>query len=351
MVLFALALESFIRHMLALISDSDQLGSFADDIGCVLCDLRSCLPDLVGLFDQFARVSSLRFNFEKCVVVPFCADTLIELFTDMFHQLASSWSALKVQTHAEYLGFQLGPTANTCQWTSAIRKAADAIQRWCAVKAGFFFIANLDDSLGCFHVYMSADLFVGPGNWLPPTFLTHLSFFGFPVQMRDINVISQAAKIRVALKSSLDIATLSTELGILAILWRRDNPMHEHVTWHNDIFCNNLSQALHKYRLAGASCTASLQNHGHDLQKQITEDLNLLEPGKSQDSYKRLRNRLDRWQIDVLPGHCVLRTLRRFNVLKGKVKPAVLAVRLRTLLNGWVTQRRMRSLPNNSLNP
>ena len=70
----------------------------------------------------------------------------------------------------------------------------------------------------------------------------------------------------------------------------------------------------------------------------------LLRPFQSCRLIPLHRKRLDRWQISALPGHSVPRALRRLQSPKQKVKPAVQAVYLHSLLNGWATRRRMRSV-------
>ena len=58
----------------------------------------------------------------------------------------------------------------------------------------------------------------------------------------------------------------------------------------------------------------------------------------------RLRlNRIIHRLSPLTLGHAVNHAFNRLTMLKGQVKPAVLVVYFRTLLNGWTTTRRMRS--------
>jgi hypothetical protein len=59
-----------------------------------------------------------------------------------------------------------------------------------------------------------------------------------------------------------------------------------------------------------------------------------------------LRNRVKRLKLDVPEGRLVERILRRTLHLSTKSPPAVQAVYIRTILNGWVTHRRMRNCAN-----
>ena len=56
-----------------------------------------------------------------------------------------------------------------------------------------------------------------------------------------------------------------------------------------------------------------------------------------------IRKRVARFQV-MLPGHIVYRVRNRITFLRSRIAPAVLHVFIRTLLNGWPTQRRMRSM-------
>ena len=70
-------------------------------------------------------------------------------------------------------------------------------------------------------------------------------------------------------------------------------------------------------------------------------------PHKKAKLIDNLRKRLARFKLEkfgLLPNHSSNRAYNRLVTLKGLVKPAVLVVYFRTLLNGWCTSRRMRTL-------
>ena len=54
----------------------------------------------------------------------------------------------------------------------------------------------------------------------------------------------------------------------------------------------------------------------------------------------RLRSKLDRWDIPLLPRKRVQRALQRLNTLKKVVPPRVIASIIRTWFNGWCTKHR-----------
>ena len=60
-----------------------------------------------------------------------------------------------------------------------------------------------------------------------------------------------------------------------------------------------------------------------------------------------LRKRMSRFDFGIPIGHAVNRASNRLNLAKGKVKPAVIATYVKTLLNAWPTSRRMRTLHRN----
>ena len=55
---------------------------------------------------------------------------------------------------------------------------------------------------------------------------------------------------------------------------------------------------------------------------------------------RHVRRRLERWQIDLLPGHRVSRWLKGIHTLATLVPPRVVFARVNVALNGWRTARR-----------
>ena len=56
-----------------------------------------------------------------------------------------------------------------------------------------------------------------------------------------------------------------------------------------------------------------------------------------------LRRRLDRWALQVLPGHRLDRAMRASRLIAAHCHPRVWAAYLRALCNGWCTRRRFQS--------
>jgi len=55
---------------------------------------------------------------------------------------------------------------------------------------------------------------------------------------------------------------------------------------------------------------------------------------------RHLRRRLDRWRVEVLPGHRVERIIKVLRTLAASTPPRVWACMFRTVCNGWTSSRR-----------
>ena len=68
-LIFAIVVDMLLRK-LAAIAPGDLVRAFADDTAVVMADLWASLPLVHRVFDEFARISSLRFNLPRTVVIP-----------------------------------------------------------------------------------------------------------------------------------------------------------------------------------------------------------------------------------------------------------------------------------------
>ena len=92
-----------------------------------------------------------------------------------------------------------------------------------------------------------------------------------------------------------------------------------------------------------------LQEHRFEFQRHLKTATKCLgadfAPMHKQRLVGKFRRRLERWSslFGCIPvGHIVRRAFFRLSKLKGRAPPAVQAVYLRSLLNGWTTTRRLR---------
>ena len=247
-------------------------------------------------------------------------------------------------------------------WNSACKKNKDAALKWSNQKLGFFFgilacnvyllpvfsyiaqLANLDDSVLSAEAFMRNRLFSGPGNWLPKSFLTNAKEFGFPVSLRDLRVSSQSAKIRVLTRSTLDIDTLSTDitLGLFRIQAAYGHH-HPAAQWHANAFAINLTSARNSFISAGGQLQR-LHERPNSLQSKIHKQLLVLQPCTLQLTLHTMSNRLSRFKLSVHGTKLQYRIKSRIDVLRASPRVALLHVFVKTILNGWATPRRLRSL-------
>ena len=267
----------------------------------------------------------------------------------------------------------LGPESLDKQWNNVIRKACDTTRRWANLHSGFFYnvlacnvyILPLFSYVGqlastnlevvkCSNDILSS-MFTGPGGWLPRYFLCSMTIFGFPAQIRCLEDSILASKIRVANNIEIDVDDLSTTLGLaLRALRSKFGEYHKHSEWHENAFVCNLALANRQCRI---NCESSGFN-SNDLVKQkegrwIVQQNRIMKyldrrhlPSKRGSLIESLRKRLSRivHRLHPLPiRHAADRAYNRLNRLHKLVKPAVQVVYFRTLLNGWVTSRRMRT--------
>ena len=372
MILFAICIDVLLRKLQDIVDrrEDQGLGAFADDIGIVIRNICVSLPEIASIFKLFASMSGLHLNHSKCIVIPLASsDELIEVFSTCFRSTVPEWSSFAIKTHSEYLGFQLGPGSTNTQFDNAIKKGTDTVQRWKNLSAGFFYnilasnifvmslftyagqLASCDHKVDHFLKYLESKLFVGPGNWLPPGFLFSLRDIGFPTQIRNIRDTISASKVRVACLSSLDLNTLSTEVGLAIIAHRiHFNDDHPHSEWHRNTFVVNLILAKRGMHTDLAKTVVHPSDWFQKAAlKQKTLQKNVLKVIEQAAQSKRrrkliyqIRGRLERFRLGIPLGHAVARAVNRLKSLSGKVKPSAHGVYIKTLLNGWPTSRRMR---------
>ena len=257
------------------------------------------------------------------------------------------------------------------QWNSIIRKAQDTTLRWAALQSGFLynilacnvFILSLFSFVGQLSVagkevegfvdFLIRKMFAGPGNWLPPDFLSHINILGMPVSLRHLGNTIRASKIRVAFDHRHVIEEIGGDAA-LAYLQFTNAHGHDHKfsKWHANTFVNNLSLARRNFEIDCSSHEdlfgSILANKKDDLKVDQSKIIKLLDdrmlPKDHAQFMENLRKRLDRYKLRCTPRAAPERVVRRMKLVKGKVKHSLLVVYMRTILNGWVTERRMRSI-------
>ena len=204
-------------------------------------------------------------------------------------------------------------------------------------------LARTDAKVDSCCQFMRSCFFVGPGNWLPASFLTALSHFGFAAQLRDLGNVVQASQVHVALNTKLDLDTLSTDLLLHINSFKvHYAEEHEHWEWHSNAFAVNIARSLRNFRQRGGLSNEAFQACAGDtlclskgLQKTISKFLEEAPGSVRQRLHHKLRARLARFEFGIPLGRVVFRAELRLKHLKGKVKPAAHVVSLRiSLMDG-----------------
>jgi len=374
MVLFALCIDALLDNIDTILdrTKGETIGAFADDVAVVIEDFLRSLPLLHGIFECFGKLTGLHLNLNKCCIVPLCSHFSFENFQLGLDECTPQWSQFKIVSHAEYLGFLLGPGSVGRMWDGVIRKATDTIIRWKNLHAGIFFnilacniyilslfsyigqLVHPDDKVKQFLAYMERNLFVGPGGWIPPGFMCSLLLIGFPVQLRDLYKTCFAAKIRVALDTCADYKDISDDLLVNINLFnnRDGSEQHPHYLWHRYAFAKNIHFARtdfqHQYCSGedAASIIARSKRKSEKIQKKVMNMiLDQTLPMRKHRILEQIRKRISRFRLGIPLGHAVNRAYRRLVATKH-FRPTIVANFIKTLLNAWPTTRRLRTLRN-----
>ena len=68
-LLFALCVDVLLVEFRVVLTASEQLGAFADDIAAAIADYRVSLPILAVLFQEFHIISALQLNVRKTIFI------------------------------------------------------------------------------------------------------------------------------------------------------------------------------------------------------------------------------------------------------------------------------------------
>ena len=125
-MLFAIVIDPFLRKFEATVV-APGLGTVracADDIGAALCSMHGLIP-CHAIFADAKNISSLTLKPTKCVLVP-VAESLSEGLVDRIRgwltEMLPDWNGFSIQGSAKYLGFMMGPSSQTSQWTGVLAK-------------------------------------------------------------------------------------------------------------------------------------------------------------------------------------------------------------------------------------
>ena len=271
-MLFDVALDPFLRWFDAAVRpDFDGvIRACADDIGGSLARLE-VLKSVFPIFETAREVAGLTLKPAKCIIVPLYAKFsahIVETIRLWLHAHIPQWSKFQIKPTAKYLGFWLGPAANTMQWTEAGNKwlgrgrdiadakyPASVTAREYNVKAVpvLSFLSQLLEVPSDFiqkETHLLHRLLHAPGNAFDKKSLHNLQEFGGP-ELKSIKAVNIASLVRTATKT---IPNYRVSFGKLKATAERFVPyadFFEHIYWgyfwdSKALVCN-LANAVDEY--------------------------------------------------------------------------------------------------------
>lgn len=182
-----------------------------------------------------------------------------------------------------------------------------------------------------------------------------------PKSFASLAHTSFASKLRISVLESLCLAQRVGTLKQLLVSTVFFDRLGQWRDWYQSCFCLQISAAVGE-----AACLAispgkifsdllrassppgkppevAHQIAAKQLQRCIYGQLLKYEGGRLHDCASRIRHKLRRWHLDVLPGVQAERLRRRLLLLGELVAPRVVAACFRTAWNGWATAARFQA--------
>jgi len=172
--------------------------------------------------------------------------------------------------------------------------------------------------------------------------LKDASSLHLPLSLVDMRAVSVAAKIRVLRwenqgEGGLQCVQRAWQLltdGAASVSLMHSSWCQK---WGRNSFLIHLRNADRELRqkLRSSPGVDLRLQHKPEFQKRLTQFCRSTVPG---DADHHLRRRLDKWNLNTLPGHRLQRARRNLEVLKRRSTPKVQASFLRTVCQGWCTR-------------
>ena len=190
---------------------------YADDTALVINDFWDSAPKLQQLFQEFADISGLHLNRQKCIILPLdegCLDTI----RDRLAATIPDWKDMQVQRHGKYLGFVVGPEKGNKSWHEPTHKFTQRCQLWEALGAGLHYHTTAYNTFAMSTLTYIAQLerppaetmaaeqqglkkvVKGPHAWVEPDDLWRLKeHYGQSSSIKSLHHTTMAAQLRVRL--------------------------------------------------------------------------------------------------------------------------------------------------------
>ena len=361
-ILFALCADLLLRKVAAALTGDGIVRGYADDTALVVEDYIKDLPYLSLLFEDFRRISGLELNVKKTVFIPLWQYSTSEQVRKLVREYCPLWSDFIISGVGRYLGFMVGPKAGTSSWSHVLAKFDKRVAEWSSKRLGMLlsifaykvyihsllgFVGQLCEAPPDLLQHFSAALrrlASGPGNWVTDKDLSNLTKFGFAAEFPNPIWMLMSAKLRVTTFVIKDAKSLHKELVDLQL----EYPQRPFGNWHTNSFATVLYRnqcRLHDAQItprAVFSQLPSLTEKCHFQQKATEMVRNAL--ADPYDAENRIRNRMQRWKLTDPPGHIARRAIKVLHSLSKRAPPRLVAHAFRTLMNGWITDERMRGI-------
>lgn len=197
-LLFAVVADVLLRRLGKTLPQA-LIRAFADDTAVVVPNFASHAPCIMTVFSEFAKMSNLHLNLSKTVLVPLwpSSETSIRRWLrDDF----SDWAGVEISWAARYVGFYIGPLRGTLSWSKpqsefkrrviarsslhlGMHFSSRVYRTFCVALFGFLSqLEDIPESVLNDEPWALRRVAPGPGNWVCPVDLHHLSVaFNFPL--------------------------------------------------------------------------------------------------------------------------------------------------------------------------
>jgi hypothetical protein len=340
--------------------------AYADDLAVINRKIVETLAKLAPIFEEYGRISGLCLSIPKTILVPLFQHLVDELRARI-SAVAPDLGGIGIKNAAKYLGVFVGPGKGTSSWDAPLLKYDERAQSWGTKGAGLFitlqayqvyiasvlsFVGQLEPLPASFNDHENSAvkvLFPGPTGWMTAAAMKSFKKIGFQAELPDITARCTAAQARTlrhenSAHGGLRIISRHRALSRRLLLLPANSCWRVWIE-NNFIFTLHRAEGLLRTAENIMQTEFSLLDRGTAAEQQrigwqarayrIIRDAH---PSGALQAH--LRKRLDRWCIDILPGHRVTRATAALAELSRTAPPKIFAAVLRAMCNGWVTSRR-----------
>jgi hypothetical protein len=371
-LLFAVVADLLLRKLASALPN-DAVRAFADDTAMVMHDWWGSAGMVRRIFSEFSNISGLDLNLPKTVMIPLWPAPVLEVRKAVEGTLPE-WEGINIAEYGTYLGFAEGPGKGSHTWDKAAHKYFERAQLWGRQGLGLFYtttayntsvitvlsfigqLENPPDAVLEIEKVALRHMASGPGNWILPADLQHLSeCYGQAMSFNGIQTSAWSAQVRTALVEAMNTGGLDVNsrasllrhlLQSAEFLGRRRIWQH----WYDQSHLFVLEAAVRRFDALGTpskrllkpckverSSTKQRHKLGAGFQKAVRKHII---KRTMPDSEERMRSKLKRWHLPGLPRVVASRALAGLKALRSLVPPRVSAAVLSTMWNRWTTARR-----------